>query len=106
MVSQSFAMASPSPVILDSRERSAAAPGQVASYFCRYSVYLLSASAMKRRGIGFVFWPILSHHELSLDQISYCAIRDWLCFYLFLHRVARVVPEREELTRSSTSEPA
>ena len=106
MVSQSFAMASPSPGILDSRERSAAVQGPAMAYIGRYSVYLLSASAMKRRGIGFVFWPILSHHELSLDQISYYAIHDWLCFYLFLHRVARVVPEREELTRSSTSEPA
>ena len=59
------------------------------AYICRYSVCLLSASAMKRRGIGFVFWPILSHHELSLDQISYYAIHDWLRFLLFFSRLAR-----------------
>ena len=44
MVSQSFAMASHSPGILDSRERSAAVQGPAMAYICRYSVCLLSAS--------------------------------------------------------------
>jgi hypothetical protein len=38
---------------------------------------------------GFVFWPILSHHELSLDQISYYAFHDWLRFLLLFSRLAR-----------------
>src|SRR3954452_18614170 len=44
MVSQSFAMASHSPGILDSRDGSAQVQGAAMPYICRYSVNLLWAS--------------------------------------------------------------